>query len=863
MKYILVIGSGGREHAIVRALTRKKINITPNNSPRELNTQLNTEEYQIMVFGTHLNPGIDRLINSECDLIQINNFYQILDINDPLKISQAIQTLPESQKPNWAIIGPEKPLANGVVDVLESLKIPCIGPNEALSKLECSKIYGRKLMTQDSLLKKYVPRHRIFEGDYKELRDKILESFEEFNFRFVVKPSQLSGGKGVKIFKDCLDDFTDALEFCSQILNTKNDKPTLTETSSETSIIKSPNGLIIEEYLEGEEISLMSLSDEDPEHPLLHFPPVQDHKKAYDFDQGPNTGGMGTLSLASNSLPFLSEKDLRLIRRLNSRMMKCLPKKYQGIIFGGYLKTKTGHIKILEYNVRFGDPESINILETLKYPSLIDLCEASLKNELTLDLTNKVQFSHKHCLVHYLVPLTYPNSRKEMPTDQLLNLDRLSKKQIKDNLIFASVKYLGTSDPYNKSIRMAGHSRTLAVCVQDEDYFNLLKKGRELLHLIQGELRYRFDIGNKFVSYFQKNNPINRKQINIQLEPFTYGSVGVNVNEAERSINLIKKYVEKTYTDNVFRNFGGFGGLFRIPITKNMNDPILTTSIDGTGTKSKFLPRVMNRADALYNLGRDVFFANLNDIIVTARNVTPLFFLDYFSTHTLDAEDLQYYVQGISDACQETETSLIGGETAELKTHQPNSIELVGCLVGQIKNDSAQSIYVKEMIKENHHVLGIKSNGLHTNGYTLINRLMDDDLLTKNHIKKYQKELCGNHRNYHPFLKHFTQAQLYPSGLCHITGGGLIDNPKRVLPNNLKIKWNSHIINEMPPFYKMLQSITQVNNDEMFQTYNMGYGFLIFCDPKDTLKYLEMYPDDIRLIGEVKKKKYRIKKVNQ
>ena len=884
---IIVIGCGGREHAIVKALMKS------------------TSVSNVYVFGPYRNPGIDLLINNQ--FMDQNDNYYICDVGNMEEVQHQLLKLMEKieHKIDFAVVGPEKPLGEGIFDLLtkDPFFNPTLGPNKESALLETSKIYARELMYQDPVLKEYCPKFKIFYDDFS--LDKLKTTFQEFEYNFVVKPSELAGGKGVKIFNDANKNIGEALNYCLML----------------------KNGFIVEEYLEGEEISFISLTDGDLDHKLLHFPPVQDNKNAYDFDQGPNTGGMGAVLSADHFLnSFLTMDDIELLQDLNTWMMEMVKKccnGYDGFLFGGYLKTKKGEIKILEYNVRLGDPEGINILENLEYPDFATLCQTTLNSGLTKDFIDSVRFKNKHTIVHYVVPSTYPEEpNNQLPKNQMISLKNLSHDEIQENVIFGATKYLGKADLNLETMKMSKYSRTLAIVVSDENYLLAIQKIRSLLCRVEGQIRYRFDIGNKFLN---PNSNQNQLSTNTKI---SYQDAGVNIEEAEKSVEEIKQKVQETYNSSVIPNFGGFGGLTKV------NNTVLVSSIDGTGTKSKFLPRILPRDVAIYNLGRDVFYANLNDIIVVADHVKPLFFLDYFSTHQLKSEDLKYFVSGVADACKENDTVLIGGETAEMKTHLPDTYDLVGAIVGQVvpaKELSIEEInnilandpeyefseteitrlkeyqigyspygystgggggystggaggystgggdniicnnfelsnnnqdpdpkykyYHKSLIQEGHMVLGIKSNGLHTNGYSLINTLMDRNLLTPQLIKQYMGPLCSNHRNYLPFLTLFREAGLQPSGLCHITGGGLIENPKRILPDDMSIEWDYDLlIDQMPDFYKMLQSLTMITSrEEMMRTFNLGYGFLIIVKPDTFKKYINLCPEDTVLLGKIKK----------
>jgi phosphoribosylamine--glycine ligase len=272
---------------------------------------------------------------------------------------RAVSSAVEKYHPDFVVIGPEEPLAHGVVDHLSSKhQVPCIGPTERLAKLESSKAFTRDLITRHQIPGN--PRHRIFDS---------IDGIGEFLYElgeFVVKPDGLTGGKGVKVSGDHLHSVVDALEYCDELFSVPNTK------------------VVIEEKLDGEEFSLQSFCDGSH---LLHMPIVQDHKRAYDGDTGPNTGGMGSYSCADHSLPFLDADAVARAQDINTLVANALYKdtreKYKGVLFGGFMLTKDG-VRLLEYNARFGDPEALNVLSLLEpRSSLLDICEGILTKRST------------------------------------------------------------------------------------------------------------------------------------------------------------------------------------------------------------------------------------------------------------------------------------------------------------------------------------------------------------------------------------------------------------------------------------------------------------------------------------------------
>ncbi|MBT6517590.1 MAG: phosphoribosylamine--glycine ligase, partial [Candidatus Marinimicrobia bacterium] len=345
---ILVIGSGAREHAIVRALDR---------SPYEK---------EIYCLASNMNPGIAEL----CDEILIGNF------ND----HDFVVNYSKETGATLAIIGPENPLENGVADALWGVNVKVVGPKKDLAKLETSKAFTRDLLREYNI--PGGPQYQTFNS-----LAGVTEFLNVLGKNYVVKYDGLAGGKGVKVSGEHLHSHDEALAYCQE----------LTDKGSE---------FVIEEKFIGEEFSLMSFCDGNT---LKHMPAVQDHKRAYEGDTGPNTGGMGTYSDANHSLPFLTENDIVEAHQINTQTAKAVKDKfgegYQGILYGGFMATASG-VKLIEYNARFGDPEAMNVLSLLD-SDFIEICNGITDG--TLDNLD-VRFQNKATVCKYAVPEGYPNS---------------------------------------------------------------------------------------------------------------------------------------------------------------------------------------------------------------------------------------------------------------------------------------------------------------------------------------------------------------------------------------------------------------------------------------------------------------------
>jgi phosphoribosylamine--glycine ligase len=345
---ILIVGSGAREHAMAEALAR---------SP---------QRPVLLCFSGARNPGIESLCEA----------YGLGDIT----VGEQVTAFAAKHGATLAVVGPEAPLAAGVADALWAVGVPVVGPRRSLARIESSKGF-----TRDLLAKYGIPGNPFFQRFTS--MDGVAEVLARFPTNHVIKDDGLAGGKGVKVYGDHLLCEEDSLAFCREL-------------------VALGHPFVIEEKLEGEEFSYFSFCDG---HVLASMPAVQDHKRAYNGDKGPNTGGMGTYSDADHSLPFLSADDLRQAQTINGLVAKALEAEcgapYQGVLYGGFMATKDG-VKLIEYNARFGDPECMNLLSLLE-TDFVSVCRAIADRALA---ALPIAFQHKASVCKYVVPEGYPDT---------------------------------------------------------------------------------------------------------------------------------------------------------------------------------------------------------------------------------------------------------------------------------------------------------------------------------------------------------------------------------------------------------------------------------------------------------------------
>ncbi len=422
MMKIAIIGSGAREHVLIHALYH---------SPTKT---------QLYAVGTSANPGIMDLCTS----------YVIGDITDTTFITKQLTT--------WdidlAVIGPEAPLSTGVADALRAADIAVFGPDKSLARIETSKSYTRDLLQRT--VPHAVPLYKVVTSleDAQHMLNWLKDTY-------VIKADGLCGGKGVKVAGDHLRSHSEALRFVKELL-------------------KRDGRCVIEEKLFGQEFSLMTITDGIT---CVHLPAVQDHKRAFVGDTGPNTGGMGSYSDTDHSLPFLIHEDISTAQQLNEKVIAALEKDngqpYRGVLYGGFMAVSDG-VSVIEYNARFGDPEVMNLISVIKadFPSLFLAAATGTLQKGQMTLRDKAS------VCKYVVPKGYPTSPiKGSPVDVSAIGDSCT-------LYFGSVDLID-------GILVTKGSRTAACVALGDSIEEAESLVETTIQRIKGNLFHRSDIGTK------------------------------------------------------------------------------------------------------------------------------------------------------------------------------------------------------------------------------------------------------------------------------------------------------------------------------------------------------------------------------
>lgn len=310
-----------------------------------------------------------------------------------------------------------------------------------------------------------------------------------------------------------------------------------------------------------------------------------------------------------------------------------------------------------------------------------------------------------------------------------------------------------------------------------------------------------------------------------------YKKAGVNIDAGNEAVDQIKNEVKKTFSKNVLTNLGSFGSLYDISdIKNNYTHPVMVQSIDGVGTKT-IIARKLRKFDTI---GIDLLSACSNDIIVMGAK--PLTFLDYIANDKLDPFIIKEIVSGMVKACNENNVSLVGGETAEMPdTYHKGEHDLVGIITGMVEKEK---IITGNNIKEGDILLGLESNGLHTNGYSLARKLFFEigKFNVEDKIPEFHKNigltLLEPHINYTKHVFSLINNNINVKGIAHITGGGLIENIPRIIPSQFGVEIYKKSWSPLPVF-DVMKNLGKISDIEMFRTFNMGIGLVIIINQND------------------------------
>ena len=754
---ILLIGSGGREHAIAWKLAQ---------SPHHPSL--------LIAPG---NPGMASL--GRLAPIPVDHLAALVD----LAVHEAVDLV---------VIGPETPLSAGLADCLIAAGVRVFGPTAAAARIESSKAYAKRFMRAYGIP---TAAYQVF-SDYPTA----LAYFEEHGPKLVIKASGLAAGKGVML-----------------PVSMEEGRQALKEIMVGGAFGQAGTQVVIEERLEGEEVSLLAFTDG---RTFRSMPPTQDHKRLLDGDRGSNTGGMGAYAPAPICPPSLVRQIEQDILQPAVAGLAQDGTPFVGVVYAGLMLTSNGP-RVLEFNARFGDPETQVIMPLLD-SDLVDILEACVSGRLD-QVEVRWKAASAACVV--LASAGYPHSYQ---SGQVIT----GAEQLPPG---AAVFHAGTAQRNGQLVSHGG--RVLGVTAWGADLPSALDSAYAAVGQVHFDgMAYRHDIGHRALDLLAARPS--------RME--AYAQSGVNIDAGNQAVALMASAVRSTYNASVIAGLGAFGGLFDATSIAALRHPVLVASTDGVGTKV----RLAAQAGRYQGIGQDIVNHCINDILV--QGARPLFFLDYFATAALDPTVVAEIVRGAAQACREAGCVLLGGETAEMPgVYQPAEFDLAGTIVGAVEHES---ILPRHDLAPGDLLIGLHSSGPHTNGYSLIRKVFEGvslDTLYPELGQPLGDVLLQPHRSYLPLLAPVLNGPAsLVKALAHITGGGFVENIPRVLPASLDAvitlgSW------PVPPVFGLIQSRGQVALTEMARVFNLGIGMVAVVAPEDRHRFQQAIPEETWVIGRL------------
>ncbi|KAK3828561.1 MAG: phosphoribosylglycinamide synthetase [Benniella sp.] len=743
---VLLLGNGGREHTIAWKLAQSNL--------------------------------VERIFVAPGNGGTCSGLNKVENVNIGVTDFPALTKFATDNNVNFVVAGPEQPLVEGVAGVFQKIGIPVFGPSLKAARMEGSKTFSKDFMK----------KHNIPTAAYENFTDAAAakEFIRKADFNVVLKASGLAAGKGVliPITKE------EAYQGVDEILVQKV-------------FGDAGNELVVEEFLDGQELSILAFSDG---YTVVPLPPAQDHKRIFDNDQGPNTGGMGCYCPTPVATPEVLADIKRTILQPTINGMRRDGFPFVGILFTGIMLTSSGP-KVLEYNVRFGDPETEVVLPLLSDDT--DLAEVMVAcTEGRLDSV-RVGIKPGFAATVVIASGGYPG---KYPTGKEITLQKTEE----DVIVF----HAGTSFKDNKLLTSGG--RVLAATGVAKDLRTAVDKAYSGVKTVAFDgMFYRKDIAHRAFTFLaQQSSTANQ---------MTYAQAGVSIDAGNLLVQQIKPLVKATRRVGADGEIGGFGGLFDLKAA-GFQDPILVSATDGVGTKLK-LAQLTGIHDTI---GQDVVAMNVNDLIV--QGAESLFFLDYYACGKLEVDVAKDVVKGVADGCLMAGCALIGGETSEMPgLYSPGDYDLAGFAVGAVERNKI--IPRMDEIKAGDILLGLASSGAHSNGYSLIRKIVErsnQELHSPcpwDKTKSLGQSLLTPTRIYVKQLLPVVRKGLVKA-MAHITGGGFIDNIPRVLPKELGVEVDASTW-PFPDVFKWIMATGNVPHREMARTFNCGIGMVLVVNSDD------------------------------
>lgn len=740
---ILVVGNGGREHAIAWRLAQSESVGTVYVAPGNGGTS---------TIG-------DKVINVDLS-------------SSPLDFDK-LQAFALQHDVGLVVPGPEQPLVDGISSVFTKVGIPVFGPLAKAAKMEGSKAFSKVFMDKHN-----IPTAR-FENftDVEAARAHI----KSIDYKIVLKADGIAAGKGVLIPETT----EEALAGLDEIMVAKN-------------FGSAGDEIVIEEYLEGDELSILTITDG---YSFFNLPAAQDHKRIGDGDQGLNTGGMGAYAPAPIATPdVLAKIDRQIIKPTIDGMRKDgMP--MCGVLFTGIMLSKSKEPKVLEYNVRFGDPETQTVLPLLTNDT--DLAQVMLAAaEHRLDSATLKTKEKTFATTVVMAAGGYPEAYGKGDAITI-------RPPPADTYIF----HAGTAEKDGRIVTAGG--RVIAATATASSLRESVDRAYQGVDHVSFDKKYnRTDIAHR--AFREAETAAGT----------TYAEAGVSVDNGNLLVEQIKAKVKSTARSGADSDIGGFGGLFDLKAAGyDGADTLLVAATDGVGTKLR-IAQIMDIHDTV---GIDLVAMNVNDLVV--QGAEPLIFLDYFATGKLDVNIAAKFVSGVADGCITAGCALVGGETSEMPgMYDAGHYDTNGTAVGAVAK--GKILPQLSAMQAGDVLIGLRSDGVHSNGFSLVRHIIAKSGLDYKSVapwtssgKTIGEELLVPTKIYVKQVLPAVKKDLV-LGMAHITGGGLVENIPRALPKHLQARvdlsqW------EVPVIFKWFGKQGQVPYADLLKTFNMGIGMVV------------------------------------
>ncbi|KAL2261311.1 hypothetical protein VTK26DRAFT_4427 [Humicola hyalothermophila] len=735
---VLLIGNGGREHALAWKLAQSPL-----------------VESIIAVPGNGGTATLSKVTNNTS--VAADDYPGLVD-------------LARKNAVNLVVPGPEAPLVDGVEGFFRDAGIPVFGPSKEAARMEGSKTFSKDFMK----------KHNIPTAAYENFADydKACEYVRSIKHNVVIKATGLAAGKGVIIPQSQ----EEALQALKDIMLDK-------------AFGDAGNEVVIEEFLVGDELSILSFCDGTT---IKSLPPAQDHKRIGEGDTGLNTGGMGCYAPTKLATPALIARIEREILQPTIDGMRKDGFPFRGCLFTGLMITPDGAPKVLEYNVRFGDPETQTVLPLLEsdLAKIMYACAGPVPYLEHVPVKVSSKFSTTVVVAAPGYPESYP---KNIPM-------QVAAAPRDINIFHAGTKLSGDS-------LVTSGGRVIAATAVGDSLRAAVDRAYEGVKLINFDgMYYRRDIAHRAFRQTEASQKL------------TYAQSGVSIDAGNELVNRIKAAVASTRRPGADAIIGGFGGEVDLSAAGHPGAPIIVGAIDGVGTKL-IIAQKMNKHDTV---GIDLVAMNVNDLVV--QGAEPFMFLDYYGCSRLDVAVATSFVEGVAKGCIQAGCALVGGETAEMPDlYTGDDYDAAGAAIGVMK--AGQRLPRKDAMTPGDVLIALASSGVHSNGFSLVRKIVaarglqyTDPCPWDSAVSLGEALLTPTRIYVKPLLEAIAKTGAAIKGMAHITGGGLTENVPRMLPAHLAAEIDVATW-ERPGVFRWLGQ--SVEPAEMARAFNNGVGMVI------------------------------------